>query len=113
LADWFKKQLSFQNILMVLTLVVVMLRSSTTWVLDVTESGGRLAVSVQRLVDQTDALAKRVDALERDRIGLESVMSNSFPRRSELEPRLTAIENMGKENNMMLRRFLETYPRSR
>lgn len=111
MTDWLKKQLTFQNIVIVLTFVAVLFRSSTAWVLDVTASGGKTAAAVQRLVEQTDRLTTRIDALERDRLTEGVRVALEFPRKSEIEPRLVGIEKGIEELNRQQRRMMETYRR--
>lgn len=109
--DWLKKQATVQNILMVLVLIATLARNSSAWVMQVTNSSSRTADAVAELVSQTTALAGRVSALELDHASRNEIFAREFPRRAELEPRLKAIEDMGRENNLMLRRFLENYRR--
>lgn len=105
--DWLKKQVTVGNILMVLVLVVTMFRNSTAWVIDLTTSSGKTASAVSKLVEQTAKLEQRVDTIERDRLIQSEIIAREFPRRSELEPRLKAIEDSSRENNILLRRMLE------
>ncbi len=108
---WLKKQLTLQTVLMLVLLFGSFSQRTGSRVIGLFDVTDKNSQAISELVKVTRSLAERVEALERRNLSLNDVVAKEFPRRSELEPRLRAIEDGIKEQNMLLRRQQEQYRR--
>lgn len=108
---WLRTNVTLQNILIALTLASTLVLNSARWMKTLGENDRADADQRVELTRKVDDLSTRVSALERSNYQLFDVIAREFPRRSELDPRLKAIEDKLAEQNMMFRRYLESYRR--
>lgn len=116
--DWFRRQLTIQNILMVLVLVSSLTKNTAGWVTGLSsvtsDNTKAIAEIVKAQADERsrqEAFDLRLRSLENYHLTLNDEIAKSFLRRSELEPRLKAMEDQITETNRLWRRFLENYRR--
>lgn len=112
--EWLTKNLTVTNAIVIATLIVTLVRSGGQFALqyseqtrDQTRSTIQLGEAVAKLTLIVDALGARVTLSEHRQDRINDDIAKEFPRRSELEPRLKAIEEKVNETNMAVRRMNE------
>lgn len=113
--NWLKQHKDEIQIALTVSVLIVTLASAlkggTSFVLDLTTSSQAQAEAVTKLVAQVEKLTRRVEELETANLQRDQLIAETFPRRTELEPRFKAIEDMSRETNMMVRRLYENQRR--
>jgi hypothetical protein len=115
--DRLKQNLSLQNVLSLIAIgafVANMVKGPSLFVYNLSQDNAKtsrtqseIIANVEKLTIAVDGLSKRVELSERNWIVVNELVAKEFPRRSELEPRLKAIEDGVREMNMTVRRMNE------
>lgn len=108
--EWLREQLTVGNILVTATFIATLTLNTGRWVTGFNQENkerdrkiSETTVKISDLSVATQSLTTRIEQLERSNLQMSERVAQDFPRRSELEPRLRAIEEQLAESNRLMR----------
>ena len=109
---WARRELlSVQNLLSVATLLLLLWSKGWGWMATQEAAAKQIHEYAAKLDDLQSMFNARLEALEQERYSLNDRVAVSFPRRSEIEPQLKALNEKVDDARMMTRQLLERYRR--